>query len=87
MLFGCDGNHSRVRQEIFGQEQSTNHPIPVSMFGFTMQITAEQAKSIRSLDPFFMQGTASANDVSMYTSCESPTIQAAIVLELAKMRR
>jgi 2-polyprenyl-6-methoxyphenol hydroxylase-like FAD-dependent oxidoreductase len=87
MLFGCDGNRSRVRQEIFGQEQSTNHPIPVSMFGFTMQITAEQAKSIRSLDPFFMQGTASANDVSMYTSCESPTTQAAIVLELAKMMR
>jgi 2-polyprenyl-6-methoxyphenol hydroxylase-like FAD-dependent oxidoreductase len=87
MLFGCDGNRSRVRQEIFGQEQSTNHPIPVSMFGFTMQITAEQAKPIRSLDPFFMQGTASANDVSMYTSRESPTAHAAIVLELAKMRR
>jgi hypothetical protein len=49
-----------------------NHPIPVSMFGFTMQITADQAASIRSLDPFFLQGTASANDVSMYTSCESP---------------
>ena len=87
MLFGCDGNRSRVRQEIFGQEQSMNHPIPVSMFGFTMQITAEQAKPIRLLDPFFMQGTASANDVSMYTSCQFPTAHAAILLGSANMRR
>ena len=87
MLFGCDGNRSRVRQEIFGQEQSMNHPIPVSMFGFTMQITAEQAKPIRSLDPFFLQGTASANNVSMYTSCESLTAHAATLSELAKTKR
>lgn len=40
------------------------------MFGFTMQVTAEQAAPIRALDPFFLQGTASANDVSMYTSCK-----------------
>ncbi|KAF1929734.1 uncharacterized protein M421DRAFT_91547 [Didymella exigua CBS 183.55] len=38
------------------------------MFGFTMQVTAEQAAPIRALDPFFLQGTASANHVSMYTS-------------------
>lgn len=38
------------------------------MFGFAMQVTAEQAEPIRSLDPFFLQGTASANDVSLYTS-------------------
>ena len=87
MLFGCDGNRSRVREEIFGQEQSMNHPIPVSMFGFIMQITAEQAKPIRSLDPFFLQGTASANNVSMYTSCESPTAHAATLSELAKTKR
>lgn len=71
MLFGCDGNRSRVRREIFGPEQSVNRPIPVSMFGFTMRITAAQAEPIRALDPFFLQGTASASDVSMYTSRKS----------------
>jgi hypothetical protein len=41
------------------------------MLGFTMQVTAEQAGGIRDLDPFFMQGTASASDLSMYTSRKS----------------
>lgn len=70
MLFGCDGNRSRVRREIFGNEKSANQRIPITMFGFTTQATAEQAKPIRALDPFFLQGTASANDVFLYTSCE-----------------
>ena len=68
MLFGCDGNRSRVRREMFGAEKSANQRIPITMFGFTMQVTAEQAAPIRALDPFFLQGTASANDVSLYTS-------------------
>lgn len=68
MLFGCDGNRSRVRREIFGAIESANQRVPITMFGFTMQVTAEQAEPIRSLDPFFLQGTASANDVSLYTS-------------------
>lgn len=68
MLFGCDGSRSRVRQQMFGPEKSENQRIPISMFGFTMQLIAEQVESIRTLDPFFLQGTASANDVSLYTS-------------------
>lgn len=56
MLFGCDGNRSRVRREIFGNEKSANQRIPITMFGFTMQATAEQAEPIRALDPFFLQG-------------------------------
>ena len=71
MLFGCDGSRSRVRRGLYGPEKSTNNRIPVTMFGFTMQVTTEQATRVRELDPFFMQGTASANDVSMYTSRES----------------
>ena len=68
MLFGCDDNRSRVRREMFGTEKSANQSIPVTMFDFTMQVTAEQAATIRALDPVFLQGTASANDVSLYTS-------------------
>lgn len=71
MLFGCDGSHSQVRREIFPPQKSLNHRIPVSMFGFTMQINGEQARSIRELDPFFLQGTASASDVFMYISRKS----------------
>ncbi|KAJ8110088.1 hypothetical protein OPT61_g6972 [Boeremia exigua] len=68
MLFGCDGSHSRVRHAIYPPEKRANYQIPVCMFGFTMQLTAAQAKPIRELDPFFLQGTASANDVFMYIS-------------------
>lgn len=71
MLFGCDGSHSQVRREIFSPQRSLNHQIPVSMFGFTMQMTGEQARPIRELDPFFLQGTASASDVFMYISRKS----------------
>lgn len=68
MLFGCDGNRSRVRQEIFGVEQSANQRVPITMFGFTIPVTASQAAPIRALDPFFLQGTASADNMSLYTS-------------------
>jgi 2-polyprenyl-6-methoxyphenol hydroxylase-like FAD-dependent oxidoreductase len=71
MIFGCDGSHSQVRRESFPPNKYANHRIPVSMFGFTMQVTAAQARPIRELDPFFLQGTASANDVFMYISCKS----------------
>ncbi|KAH6629802.1 FAD binding domain-containing protein [Boeremia exigua] len=67
MLFGCDGSHSWVRRES-APGSHDNHQIPVIMFGFTMQLTAAQAEPIRELDPFFLQGTASANDVFMYIS-------------------
>lgn len=70
ILFGCDGSHSSVRYRSGPPEIFANHQIPVSMFGFTMQVTAAQAKPIRELDPFFLQGTASANDVFMYISCK-----------------
>jgi hypothetical protein len=46
------------------------HPIPIRLFGFTLRVTAEQAESIRALDPFFLQGTASASNIYMYLSCK-----------------
>ncbi|KAF1962095.1 FAD binding domain-containing protein [Byssothecium circinans] len=67
MIFGCDGSHSRVRRALL-PSGFQNHRIPVRMFGFTMLVTAEQSKPIRELDPFFLQGTASASDVFMYIS-------------------
>jgi hypothetical protein len=40
------------------------------LYGFTLRVTAEQAEPIRQLDPFFLQGTASASNVFMYMSCK-----------------
>jgi 2-polyprenyl-6-methoxyphenol hydroxylase-like FAD-dependent oxidoreductase len=72
MIFGCDGSHSRVRRKLLPLGEAINHQIPVSMFGFTIQVTAEQAKPIRELDPFFLQGTASASDLFTFISCKYP---------------
>lgn len=69
LIFGCDGSHSRVRRALF-PEQFENYQIPVQMFGFTLRVTADQARPIRQLDPFFLQGTSSENNVFMYTSCK-----------------
>lgn len=46
MLFGCDGNRAQVRRELFGDLESTNQRVPITMFGFTIQVTAEQAAPI-----------------------------------------
>ncbi|KAH7384009.1 FAD binding domain-containing protein [Pyrenochaeta sp. MPI-SDFR-AT-0127] len=71
-IIGCDGSHSRVRRAVF-PEGFANYQIPVRMFGFTMRVIKEQARPILDLDPFFLQGTASANDTFMYISLlESP---------------
>lgn len=70
MLFGCDGSRSKVRHETAPEGKHINYRIPVSLFGFTMQVTTAQANPIRELDPFFLQGIASANDVFMYISCK-----------------
>lgn len=69
LIVGCDGSHSRVRRAISPQA-SQNQPVPVRLYGFTLRVTAEQAKPIRRLDPFFLQGTASASNVFMYMSCK-----------------
>lgn len=42
--------------------------IPVGVMGFRVDCTAVQAQPLRDLDPFFLQGTASATDVFCYFS-------------------
>ncbi|KAL8365331.1 hypothetical protein RB595_004235 [Gaeumannomyces hyphopodioides] len=42
--------------------------IPVGVMGFRVDCTPAQAQAVRDLDPFFFQGTASANNTYMYFS-------------------
>ncbi|KAL8282524.1 hypothetical protein RB597_009979 [Gaeumannomyces tritici] len=42
--------------------------IPVGVMGFRVNCTPAQAQVMRDLDPFFLQGTASANNTYMYFS-------------------
>lgn len=70
MIVGCDGIRSQVRHALFPQEYE-NHQIGVRMFGFTMRVSADQAKHIREVDPFFLQGTASETNTFTYISCKS----------------
>jgi hypothetical protein len=54
-----------------------NHRIPVHLVGFTMQVTADEARPILELDPFFLQGTDSTSGLFVYISCELNTQDAA----------
>jgi hypothetical protein len=70
---GCDGIYT-LYTEMYTMSaflyRYRNHPVPVRLCGFTLRVTAEQAEPIRQLDPFFLQGTASASNVFMYMSCK-----------------
>ncbi|KAH7087742.1 hypothetical protein FB567DRAFT_442142 [Paraphoma chrysanthemicola] len=67
LVVGCDGSHSRVRRALL-PTMYENHRLFVSMLGFTMRVTAQQAEPILQLDPFFLQGTASESDTFVYVS-------------------
>jgi 2-polyprenyl-6-methoxyphenol hydroxylase-like FAD-dependent oxidoreductase len=70
LILGCDGNRSQVRRVLYRGLFATS-PIPVRLFGFTLRVSAEEAAPIRTLDPFFLQGTASTNNIYMYLSRKS----------------
>ncbi|KAF5666673.1 FAD-binding protein [Fusarium heterosporum] len=66
LLIACDGSHSRVRRSMF--PDWSMYDIPVRMLGMKLEFSAEQFQPIRDLDPFFLQGTHSRNDVFVYMS-------------------
>ncbi|KAM0355102.1 hypothetical protein ACHAPU_000961 [Fusarium lateritium] len=66
LLIACDGSHSRVRRSMFPDWNMYN--IPVRMLGMKLELSPEQFKPIRDLDPFFLQGTHSKNDMFVYMS-------------------
>ncbi|KAH8725989.1 FAD binding domain-containing protein [Phaeosphaeriaceae sp. PMI808] len=67
LLVGCDGNNSKVRRAMAPQAH-TNHALPIRILGFTLRVSLEAAAPIRQLDPFSVQGTASADNTFLYMS-------------------
>lgn len=66
LLVACDGGNSRIRRALFPNHLS--YKIPIRVMGAKVEYTAEQMEQIRKLDPFFLQGTSSANNSYMYFS-------------------
>lgn len=69
LLIACDGAQSPARSALFPDSWET-HKIPVRMLGVKLDLSPEQMKPMRDLDPFFLQGTASTNDSFVYVSGE-----------------
>ncbi|OCK81663.1 FAD/NAD(P)-binding domain-containing protein [Lepidopterella palustris CBS 459.81] len=53
VLVGCDGARSKTRDFICGEEMAQLTTVPLTMFNFTQQYTAEQALHVRKLNPIF----------------------------------
>ncbi|KAM0300741.1 hypothetical protein ACHAPM_006033 [Fusarium culmorum] len=66
LLVACDGSHSRVRRALF--PDLSLHDIPVRMLGIKLELTPDQARPIRDLDPFFMHSTNSTNSIFVFMS-------------------
>ncbi|KAF4943119.1 hypothetical protein FSARC_15038, partial [Fusarium sarcochroum] len=66
LLVGCDGAQSRARRALLPELET--YKIPVRMLGVRLELSPEQIKPIRDLDPFFLQGTHSKNDTFVYVS-------------------
>lgn len=66
LLVACDGSHSRVRRALF--PDLSLHDIPVRMLGIKLELTPDQARPIRELDPFFMHSTNSTNSMFVFMS-------------------
>jgi len=69
LLVACDGGNSRIRRSLF--PELPNYAIPIRVMGAKVQYSSKEMEQIRKLDPFFLQGTASANDSYMYFSGKS----------------
>ncbi|KAF9770696.1 hypothetical protein IL306_011703 [Fusarium sp. DS 682] len=72
LLVACDGSHSRVRRSLFPGLKLQD--IPVRMLGIKMELSPEQIKPIRELDPYFFHSTNSKNDTFIYFSGMSNTL-------------
>lgn len=68
LLVGCDGSRSRVRQFLCPTTYG-NHALPVRFLGVTVVLTAAQARPMKELDPYFLQGGA-PEDAYFWFSCE-----------------
>ncbi|OBS22627.1 hypothetical protein FPOA_08962 [Fusarium poae] len=66
LLVACDGSHSRVRRALYPDLKL--HDVPVRMLGMKLEMTPDEAKPIRDLDPFFMHSTHSSHSMFVFMS-------------------
>ena len=66
LLVACDGGNSRVRRALFPQLKP--HKLPICTMGLKADFSPREVKSLRAMDPFFLQAAASGNDTFMYFS-------------------
>lgn len=74
MLVGAEGTNSQTRQ-ILAPETYRNNPVPVRFVGVAVEMTPEQVKPLRDIDPLLFQGchpsTGNFLWVSMISTPES----------------
>ncbi|KAL6914723.1 hypothetical protein FSST1_012483 [Fusarium sambucinum] len=66
LLVACDGSHSRVRRALLPDLKL--HDVPVRMLGIKLELTPDEAKPFRDLDPFFMHSTHSSHSMFVFLS-------------------
>ncbi|KAM0492339.1 hypothetical protein ACHAP8_010026 [Fusarium lateritium] len=66
LLVACDGSHSRVRRALLPDLKL--HDVPVRMLGIKLELTPDEAKPVRDLDPFFMHSTHSSHSMFVFLS-------------------
>lgn len=69
MIIGCDGSRSRVRQ-ILAPSNYENFQLPVRLLGVGAVFPEEQARKMRALDPYFLQGGDPQTNAFLYHSCK-----------------
>ncbi|GAB1321015.1 hypothetical protein MFIFM68171_11225 [Madurella fahalii] len=66
LVVACDGASSRIRGLLF--PDLPKYQIPVRLMGVKVECTPDEIGPLRKLDPYFLQGTASENDLFVYFS-------------------
>lgn len=66
LLVACDGGRSRVRRALF--PDLPVQKLPVKTMGLKADFSPREVRTMRAMDPFFLQAAASANDTFMYFS-------------------
>ncbi|KAK3344715.1 hypothetical protein B0H65DRAFT_557809 [Neurospora tetraspora] len=68
LLAACDGANSVIRRALFPDEQYPRYRIPVRVMGVRLDCSKEEIEPVRTLDPFFLQGSCPATMSYVYIS-------------------
>lgn len=73
LLVGCDGSFSQLRKILLPETHATT-PLPCRLFGTTVVLPRSVADPMRRLDPHYLQGGDSSQDIFFFFSfLDSPS--------------